>query len=203
MIEVGAATAAKAARSGRGISMRFGTLVMGLSDVVIALGLAVAGSSLWVSESFKENAADSATLMQAMRNQVTADMYHDTLRGVVFRAMYAAINYDTAMVKSAKAELEEYSASFRAVIAAQQPLDLPAGTKLRSLRATVGTAFTRSPPVAARSIAVSLRGYAAARVAVRLRGRTATGRTFTAQRMYITCATQPQAGTPPTLYLRG
>ena len=129
MIEVGAATAAKAARSGRGISMRFGTLVMGLSAVVIALGLAVAGSSLWVSESFKENAADSATLMQAMRNQVTADMYHDTLRGVVFRAMYAAINYDTAMVKSAKAELEEYSASFRAVIAAQQPLDLPADVR--------------------------------------------------------------------------
>ena len=25
----------------------------------------------------------------------------------------------------------------------------------------------------------------------------------TAQRMYITCATQPPAGTPPTLYLRG
>lgn len=80
---------------------------------------------------------------------------------------------------------------------------LPAGTKLRSLRATVGTASTRSLPVAARSIAISLRGYAAARVAVRLRGRTATGRTFTAQRTYITCATQPQAGTPPTLYLRG
>lgn len=80
---------------------------------------------------------------------------------------------------------------------------LPAGTKLRSLRATVGTASTRSLPVAARSIAISLRGYAAARVAVRLRGRTATGRTFTAQRMYVTCATQPQAGTPPTLYLRG
>ena len=116
MTEEAAGKATAAAPERRGFSMRFGTLVTALSVVVIATGLGIAGSSLWVSNDFKDTSQDSATLMVAMRNQVTADMYHDTLRGVVFRAMYAAINYDTTMVKSAKAELDEYSASFRAVI---------------------------------------------------------------------------------------
>src|SRR3569833_4581916 len=124
MIEGAAGKATAAAPERRGFSMRFGTLVTALSVVVIATGLGIAGSSLWVSNDFKDTSQDSATLMSAMRNQVTADMYHDTLRGVVFRAMYAAINYDTAMVKDAKAELEEYSTSFRAVIAALGPLVL-------------------------------------------------------------------------------
>jgi methyl-accepting chemotaxis protein len=114
-----------AKRLSKGLSLKVGTIVTALSVVVIVVGLGVAGSSLWVSNDFKTTSTDSATLMSAMRNQVTADMYHDTLRGVVFRAMYAAINYDTTMVKSAKAELDEYSASFRAVIEAQKPLDLP------------------------------------------------------------------------------
>src|SRR5882757_2647076 len=110
----------------RGFSMRFGTIAMVLSGVVLVVGLGVAGSSLWVSNDFKSSSADSATLMSSMRNQVTADMYHDTLRGVVFRAMYAALNNDGAMVKDARTELDEYSADFRAAIDAQKPLDLPA-----------------------------------------------------------------------------
>src|SRR5215510_6940326 len=92
-----------------GFSMRFGTMALILSAVVLVVGLGVAGSSLWVSNDFKRSSADSSTLMSAMRNQVTADMYHDTLRGVVFRAMYAAVNNDAAMVKDAQKEILEYS----------------------------------------------------------------------------------------------
>lgn len=79
---------------------------------------------------------------------------------------------------------------------------LPAGTKLRSLRATVGGAAARSLPVATRSVAISMRGYAAASVSVELRAKPASGRTFTARRIYKTCAAQPAPGTPATLYLR-
>ena len=108
-----------------GFSMRFGTIALILSGVVLVVGLGVAGSSLWVSSDFKDSSADSTTLMSAMRNQVTADMYHDTLRGVVFRAMYAAVSNDAAMVKDAQNEIIEYSADFRQAIEAQKPLDLP------------------------------------------------------------------------------
>ena len=108
-----------------GFAMKFGTIVMALSVVVLAVGLGVSGSSLWVSGSFKDTSEDSETLMASMRNQVTADMYHDTLRGVVFRAMYALLNNDATMVSDAKTELTEYSADFRAAIDAQKPLDLP------------------------------------------------------------------------------
>ena len=41
-----------------------------------------------------------------------------------------------------------------------------------------------------------------ASVTVKLRARTAAGRTYTAQRIYRTCATRPLAGAPATLYLR-
>src|SRR3569833_1189570 len=125
MIEGAAGKATAAAPERRGFSMRFGTLVTALSVVVIATGLGIAGSSLWVSNDFKDTSQDSATLMQAMRNQVTADMYHDTLRGVVFRAMYALVNNDPAMVKDAQSELAEYGKDFRDVLDAQKPLDLP------------------------------------------------------------------------------
>jgi methyl-accepting chemotaxis protein len=113
------------AKSPRGFSMRFGTIALMLSGVVLVVGLGVAGTSLWVSNDFKNSSADSTTLMSAMRNQVTADMYHDTLRGVVFRAMYAALNNDLAMVKDTQSELKEYGDDFRAALDAQKPLKLP------------------------------------------------------------------------------
>ena len=113
----------EAARSG--FAMKFGSIAMALSVVVLAVGLGIAGSSLWVSGSFKDTSEDSATLMLSMRHQVTADMYHDTLRGVVFRAMYALLNNDANMVKDTKTELTDYSKDFRAEIDAQKTLDLP------------------------------------------------------------------------------
>jgi len=126
MTEAAAVTASGTAQRGRGLSLRFGALVTALSVVVIAVGLGIAGSSLWVSNDFKDTSEDQATLMQAMRNQVTADMYHDTLRGVVFRAMYALVKNDAAMVKDAQAEIQEYGKAFKDVLAALKPLDLPA-----------------------------------------------------------------------------
>ncbi|HVY52214.1 MAG TPA: methyl-accepting chemotaxis protein [Devosia sp.] len=113
------------ARKPRGFSLRFGTIALLLAGVVLLVGLGVSASSLWVSSDFKDSSRDSATLMSSMRNQVTADMYHDTLRGVVFRAMYALVSGDGAMVRDARTELEEYAKDFRAAIDAQKPLDLP------------------------------------------------------------------------------
>ena len=48
-----------------GFSLRFGTIALGLSVVVLAVGLAIAGSSLWVSNGFKRSGVESATLVAA------------------------------------------------------------------------------------------------------------------------------------------
>ena len=118
--------AAGGAKSGprkiEGFTIRFGTIAVGLSVVVLAVGLAIAGSSLWVSNGFKRSGAESATLMSSMRDHMTADMMHDSMRGVVFRAMYAALNNDPAMLADARAEVDEYGGIFRDSIAA---LSLP------------------------------------------------------------------------------
>jgi len=106
--------------------MRFGAIAAGLSIVVLTVGLAIAGSSLWVSQSFERSGAELATLMSSMRDHMTADMMHDSMRGVVFRAMYAAAIADSAMLADARVEVDEYGGTFRAAIAAQEELSLPA-----------------------------------------------------------------------------
>ncbi|OJX46491.1 methyl-accepting chemotaxis protein [Devosia sp. 66-22] len=106
--------------------MRFGAIAAGLSIVVLTVGLAIAGSSLWVSQSLERSGAESATLMSSMRDHMTADMMHDSMRGVVFRAMYAAAIADSAMLADARVEVDEYGGMFRAAIAAQEELSLPA-----------------------------------------------------------------------------
>jgi methyl-accepting chemotaxis protein len=109
-----------------GFSLRFGSVAIILSVVVLAVGLAIVGSSLWVAQGFKRSLAESATLMSSMRHHMTADMMHDSMRGIVFRAMYAAVNNDPAMLADARDEIDSYGGNFRDQLAAQDTLDLPA-----------------------------------------------------------------------------
>src|ERR1044072_5534087 len=91
-------------RKARQFSMRFGLLAMILSGTVLVVGLGVVGGSIWVSEAFKKSSADSTTLMSALRNQMTADMYHDSMRGVVYREMFAALYNDAELLQTAQVE---------------------------------------------------------------------------------------------------
>ncbi|MFK4808890.1 methyl-accepting chemotaxis protein [Devosia sp. ZW T5_3] len=84
--------------------------------------------------------------MTSMRQQMFADMMHDTMRGVVYRSLYAANVGDSAMSAAATAEIAEYGASFTDAIAAQDALQLPADirasldTVAAPLEAYIGTA---------------------------------------------------------------
>src|SRR5690349_5521650 len=110
-------------------SLRFATVAMILSVVVFAVGAIIAGASFFVSGSFKYGIAQSGTLMSSMRYHMTADMMHDSMRGIVFRAMYAASNSDAEMLRAAKGEIEDYGGNFLAQIKAQDGLDLPASVR--------------------------------------------------------------------------
>jgi methyl-accepting chemotaxis protein len=118
------------AQKRRGVPTR--AVVTALGVAIVALGVMFAAISMTVSGSFKDTAARSQVLMSSMRAQMTADMIHDSIRGVVFRAMYAGTVGDGAMAEEADAELKEFSATFNDMLAIQDQLDLP-----ESIRAAV------------------------------------------------------------------
>jgi len=99
-------------------------LVIVLCGVIVGTGVLFAGLSSLVSSAYKGQSEHSAALMSSMREHMTADMLHDGLRGVVFRAMYAGQSFDAAMVADAQVELAEYGAAFRDAVAAQDGLDV-------------------------------------------------------------------------------
>ena len=104
-------------------------VVMALGALIVGIGVLFSGLNYIVSSSFKQSTTQSEILMSSMRSHMTADMMHDSLRGVVFHAMYAGATADAAMIAASQAELAEYSAEFRASIAAQDQLDVPASVK--------------------------------------------------------------------------
>jgi len=105
--------------------MKFATMVACLSGAVLLTGALMSGSSFFVGQSFTKAGKESAVLMSSMRDQMTADMMHDTMRGLVYGSLYAAVTADAAMVKQTQSQLVEYSTIFRDSIAAQKSLDLP------------------------------------------------------------------------------
>ena len=74
--------------------MKFGTIVAGVCGAVLLTGAVMSGSSFLVGKSFTDVRAVSGALMSSMREQMTADMMHDAMRGVVYRALYAAASGD-------------------------------------------------------------------------------------------------------------
>jgi methyl-accepting chemotaxis protein len=116
--------------------VRFGTAVIGVCVAVLAIGLTITGASFWITTTYDRAIARSEVLMSSMRHHMTSDMYHDSMRGVVYKLMYAATAGDSAMQSEAATELAEYGAAFRGEIAAQDALDLPqsVATALESVR---------------------------------------------------------------------
>ena len=96
-----------------------------LGAAIVGLGLVYSGMGFLVANSFNQTSRQSEAMMASMRTHMTADMLHDGLRGVVFRAMYAGATNNFAMVKDSTAEIAEYGAALREAVAGQQELDIP------------------------------------------------------------------------------
>ncbi|WP_375450761.1 methyl-accepting chemotaxis protein [uncultured Devosia sp.] len=109
--------------------MKFATMVTYVSATVLLTGALMSGSSFYVGQVFAKASAQSATLLSSMREQMTADMMHDAMRGVVYRALYAANIADAAMQAASKTDLADYGQAFHAAIDAQAELDLPANIR--------------------------------------------------------------------------
>ncbi|WP_421762089.1 methyl-accepting chemotaxis protein [Devosia sp.] len=102
----------------------FRTLVLAVCATLLLIGGVVSAANLYVAASFKQSGKSSETMMSSMRFHMTADMYHDSMRGIVFRALYAGVNGDAAMAADALKEVDEYGGAFRDAIAGQDALVL-------------------------------------------------------------------------------
>ena len=107
----------------KGIPTR--AVVIALGVVIVVIGVVYSAMTLVVGDNYKAAGHGSAELMRSMRAHMTADMLHDGLRGVVFRAAYAGSTGDTAMAAEAQAEVVEYGNEMRAAVAEQATLDVP------------------------------------------------------------------------------
>jgi methyl-accepting chemotaxis protein len=104
-------------------------LLIGIASLLLTLGLGLTAVSMWASSEFAKASERSVTMMSSMRSHMTADMLHDGLRGVVFRQMYAAMTFDTAMLTEGLDEVKEYGDDFSAAVAAQSDLAIPDSVK--------------------------------------------------------------------------
>ncbi len=111
------------------ISLPTRVVVTALGVAIVALGLMYTAMNLVVTGSFKDASSESESLMSSMRAQMTADMVHDGIRGVVFHAMYAGAINDLAMANEASEELTEYSATFNEMLGIQDGLVLPTSVR--------------------------------------------------------------------------
>ena len=135
-------------------------MVVALGVMIIGIGLLFSAMNYWVSWSFKQAAGQSVTLMVSMRAHMTADMLHDGLRGVVFRAMYAGAGADAAMAAEAKSELARYGSEFRARIAEQETLEVPASVReaIRQVKAPLEAYIAAAESIVAKAGAGNLEG---------------------------------------------
>jgi len=104
-------------------------VVIALGVVIVAIGGIYSAMTFMVSQSFQEASRGSAAMVSSLRAHMTADMLHDGLRGVVFRAMYSGITYDANGVAEAGTEIAEYGGAMREAVAAQASLDVPQSVK--------------------------------------------------------------------------
>ncbi|WP_374620868.1 methyl-accepting chemotaxis protein [Devosia sp.] len=109
----------------RPLAFKIQHLLLAVSTVLLGLGLGLTAASMWTSAAFSRASDHSVTMMNSMREHMTADMLHDGMRGVVFRQMFAAMTFDRTMLEEGLAEVEEYGGQFRDALAVQNGLDLP------------------------------------------------------------------------------
>jgi methyl-accepting chemotaxis protein len=100
-------------------------VVLALGASVVGVGMAFAAIIMLLAGSFSQSSEKSQTLLSSMRAQMTADMLHDGLRGVVFRSLYAGAIGDEAMVADTRKEVQEYSGEFRDAVMQQNRLAIP------------------------------------------------------------------------------
>ena len=108
----------------RSIRAKF-AVVAGLLFIV---SMASAWISTWSNGALSDALEHNTVLASALRNQGSADMMHDALRGDVYRALHAARSEPAARA-AIEADLKEHLEKLRKDISQNRALDLPADVR--------------------------------------------------------------------------
>src|SRR4051812_33760775 len=83
-----------------------------ITGLMLTVGVGAGISAIWGNAVLTNSIAQNLILAQATRNQGSADMMHDALRGDVYRALHAARIEPTSRA-SINAELHNHLAQLR------------------------------------------------------------------------------------------
>ncbi len=117
--------------------MQVKTKISILAAAGLASLLTVGGVGFYAKHQLTGALDANSTLALALRNQMEADMMHDSLRSDVLDAVLAGSSNNAERVKEAEKEMAEHIANFRASLEANRKLQLDAetGTRLRDINA--------------------------------------------------------------------
>lgn len=109
--------------------MKLHGLIGWACGIALSAGIASAVVNFRTTSAYNTHMDAGAALLASMRQHMIADMMHDSLRGTVFRALYAMQTEDAASMKEAQADMKKSVETFRSALAAQDKLALPAAIK--------------------------------------------------------------------------
>ncbi len=93
-----------------------------IGSIFIGLMLLQTLSAAWNDYQRARTDAEGEVIVSMLRNHMVGDMMHDAVRGAVFAGLYGAAIADAGVVKQASADLDEYAANYREIMAANLKL---------------------------------------------------------------------------------
>ena len=98
--------------------------LMGFSTMALVLVAAAGGAGWWAVDQLSKASKDVAVISEALKQQQSADMMHDAIRGDILAAVLAAEQGDLDRAKAVKAEEAEHTKSFSEALDALDALPL-------------------------------------------------------------------------------
>jgi methyl-accepting chemotaxis protein len=93
-----------------------------IGSILIGLTLVQTLSAAWSDHQRSRSDAEGEVIVSMLRNHMVGDMMHDAVRGAVFASLYGAAIADSARVRQASKDFDEYAANYRAIMAENRKL---------------------------------------------------------------------------------
>ncbi len=106
-------------------AIAFSTVFLFLGAMMLTLGLTLTTLTVVSSNAFRKASDDGVVILATLRDHLTADMYHDGMRGLVYKALFSGATLKMAGTESAVVDLKAMAERFTAIVTAERDLGLP------------------------------------------------------------------------------
>ncbi|MCC7229851.1 MAG: MCP four helix bundle domain-containing protein, partial [Fimbriimonadaceae bacterium] len=111
------------------MKLKLKSQLLGIAFLSAFASLVVAGLSVKSMSNVQGSLEESVVMARAIRNHLEGDMMHDALRGDVLRAQLAGVTKNQAEIEGVKKDVVGHSNHFKAMLAENNKLPLPAEAK--------------------------------------------------------------------------